>query len=258
MQFDVIAVFPGIVGASIEVGVLRKAQKEGLIRVRLHNLRDYAEGPHRRVDDYPYGGGAGMVLKPEPLFAAVEDVKNRFPAANSRTILLSPQGRVLDHGQALRICRYERVILLCGRYEGVDERVREHLADEELSIGDFVLSGGEAAASVVIDAVSRLVPGVVGNPASVLNDSFVEGMLAVPQYTRPAKFHGMKVPEVLISGDHARVEDWRREMALSNTSRRRPDLLAEPGDAEPAGTREGPGSGKTVKQEQSDGSRRNR
>ncbi|HXI03377.1 MAG TPA: tRNA (guanosine(37)-N1)-methyltransferase TrmD, partial [Candidatus Saccharimonadales bacterium] len=162
MEFDVIAVFPGMVGAAVEEGVLRRAREQGLIRVRLHNLRDYADDPHRRVDDYPYGGGAGMVLKPEPLFAAVEDVTRRFPSGSSRTILLGPQGRVLDHGEALRLVRYERLILLCGRYEGVDERVREHLVDEELSIGDYVLSGGEAAAAVVIDAVARLAPGVVG------------------------------------------------------------------------------------------------
>ena len=249
MQFDVIAVFPGIVGASLEEGVLRRAREEGLIRVRLHNLRDWAEGPHRRVDDYPYGGGAGMVLKPEPIFAAVEHVAQRHPAEPSRTILLGPQGRVLDHGEALRLRRYERLILVCGRYEGVDERVRERLVDEELSIGDYVISGGEAAAAVVIDAVARLVPGVVGNPDSVLQDSFVEGILAGPQYTRPAEFRGMKVPEVLVSGDHARVEQWRREMAESNTGRRRPDLIEGHGTGGASGAARGPGNGETVNQE---------
>jgi tRNA (guanine37-N1)-methyltransferase len=250
MQFDVIAVFPGIVGATLEDGVLQKAREKGHIRVRLHNLRDYAEDPHRRVDDYPYGGGAGMVLKPEPIFAALEDVLARFPAEPSRTILLSPQGRRLDHGEALRLCRFERLVLLCGRYEGIDERVREHLVDEELSIGDYVLSGGEIAAAVVIDAVSRLHPGVVGNPVSVLRDSFAEGMLAVPQYTRPAEFRGMKVPEVLISGDHGRVERWRSEAALRNTGRRRPDLLDEQTtDDRAAAAGDEPAGGRTVTQE---------
>lgn len=248
MQFDVIAIFPGMVGATLEDGVLRKAREAGLIEVRLHNLRDYAEDPHRRVDDYPYGGGAGMVLKPEPLFAAVEEVKKRHGAARSRTILLSPQGRLLNHREALRLSRYDRLILLCGRYEGVDERVREHLVDEELSIGDYVLSGGEAAAAVVIDAVARLVPGVVGNPDSVLRDSFAEGILAGPQYTRPADYRGMKVPEVLVSGDHARIERWRQENALRSTGSRRPDLLAG-GDRPEAGAGGGQENDGTVTQE---------
>lgn len=251
MEFDVIAVFPGMVGAAVEEGVLRRAREQGLIRVRLHNLRDYADDPHRRVDDYPYGGGAGMVLKPEPLFAAVEDVTRRFPSGSSRTILLGPQGRVLDHGEALRLVRYERLILLCGRYEGVDERVREHLVDEELSIGDYVLSGGEAAAAVVIDAVARLAPGVVGNPDSVLADSFSAGILAVPQYTRPADFRGLKVPDVLVSGDHSRVEAWRRDAAERNTARRRPDLLREEAGGEAR-------DGQCVKQESRDGSHSDR
>lgn len=252
MQFDVIAVFPGIVGASVHEGVLRRAQESGLIHVRLHDLRAYAEEPHRRVDDYPYGGGAGMVLKPEPMFAAVEDVLRKHPAASSRIILMSPQGRALSHEEALRLSRYERLILLCGRYEGVDERIREHLVEEELSIGDYVLSGGEIAAAVVLDAVSRLLPGVVGNPSSVLGDSFVEGILAVPQYTRPAEYRGMQVPEVLISGDHARVDSWRREMALRNTKRRRPDLLRRSGEY--AGSQEG----EVLQQELRDGSRSSR
>jgi tRNA (guanine37-N1)-methyltransferase len=252
MQFDVIAVFPWIAGASTEEGVLRKARQSGLIQVRLHNLRDHAEGLNGRIDDEPYGGGAGMVLKPEPLFSAVEHVRTRFPAEPSRTVLLSPQGRLLSHDEALRLSRYERLILLCGRYEGVDQRVVEHLVDEELSIGDYVLSGGEVAAAVVLDTVARLVPGVVGNPSSVMEDSFAEGILAVPQYTRPGEFRGMKVPEVLLSGDHSRVEEWRRELAEKNTSRRRPDLMraARTGGDEP--------TEKTVTQELSEGSHSNR
>jgi len=229
MQFDVIAVFPEIVEAAAREGVLGRARASGQIDVRLHSLREYGEGPHRRVDDYVYGGGAGMVLKPEPIFAAVEDVKSRHPAEPSRTILLGPQGTVLTHREALRLARYARLILICGRYEGVDERVREALVDEELSIGDYVLSGGECAAAVVVDVVARLIPGIVGSSESVLSDSFVEGLLGAPQYTRPAEFRGMKVPEILLSGNHARIEAWRSEMAIRNTGRRRPDLMAAGG-----------------------------
>jgi len=229
MRFDVIALFPEIVEAAAHGGVLKRACSEGLIEIGLHQLRDYAEGPHRRVDDYPYGGGAGMVLKPEPIFAAVEDIRRRYPARSSRTLLLSPQGTLLTHAEAVRLSLYERLILICGRYEGVDERVRENLADESLSIGDFVLSGGEPAAAVVVDVVARLLPGVVGKSESVLSDSFVDGIFAVPQYTRPADFRGWKVPEVLTSGDHARVEAWRQEMAIRNTGRRRPDLMGAGG-----------------------------
>jgi tRNA (guanine37-N1)-methyltransferase len=226
MRFDVVALFPGMVEAAVREGVLGRARAAGLIEVRLHDLRAYGEGPHRRVDDCPYGGGPGMVLKPEPIFAAVEDVKRRHPARRDRTVLLGPQGTVLTHREAVRLAGHDRLILICGRYEGVDERVREHLVDEELSVGDYVLTGGEPAAAVVVDAVARLVPGVVGNSESVLSDSFTEGMLRCPQYTRPADFRGLKVPEVLVSGDHARVEAWRREAAARNTGRRRPDLTS--------------------------------
>jgi tRNA (guanine37-N1)-methyltransferase len=225
MQFDIIAVLPGLVEGALAEGVLRRARQEGVIQVRVHALREYAEGPHRRVDDSPYGGGAGMVLKPEPIFAAIEDVTKRFPAEPSRTILLSPQGALLTHALAVRLSLCERLILICGRYEGVDERVRELLVDEELSIGDYVLTGGEPAAVVVLDAVARLVPGVVGNSSSVLQDSFADAGLGVPQYTRPPRFRGAEVPEVLRSGNHARIEAWRRERIRRNTGRRRPDLL---------------------------------
>jgi tRNA (guanine37-N1)-methyltransferase len=236
MRFDVIALFPEMVEASAREGVLARARASGIVTLVVHALRRYAEGPHRRVDDYPFGGGPGMVMKPEPIFAAVEDVKARYPEPSSRTILLGPQGTLLTHREAVRLSLYRRLILVCGRYEGVDERVKGNLVDEELSIGDYVLSGGEPAAAVVVDAVSRLVPGVVGNSESVLSDSFVEGTLSAPQYTRPAEFRGMKVPEVLTSGNHADIEEWRRRMALRNTGRRRPDLMGgsprtDPGDA---------------------------
>ncbi len=243
MQFDVVALFPEIVDASCLAGVLARARASGIVQVRLHALREYAEGPHRRVDDYPFGGGAGMVLKPEPIFAAVEDVVRKHPADRSRIVLLGPQGPVLNHAAAVRLSLYTRLVLVCGRYEGVDERVRERLVDEELSVGDYVLSGGEVAAAVVIDAVSRLVPGVVGNSESVLTESFVDGMLSAPQYTRPAEFRGMTVPDVLTSGDHARIEEWRRETAARNTGRRRPDLVGAGGVGAGRGSTLGPTGG---------------
>jgi tRNA (guanine37-N1)-methyltransferase len=225
MEFDVITIFPEIVEAPLSRTILKRAIAEGLITVRTHQLRDFAELPHRRVDDQPYGGGGGMVMKAEPIFRAVESVKGQFPREPSRTILLSPQGRRLDHQEAVRLSLQTRLILICGRYEGVDERVRSDLVDEEISIGDYVLTGGEPAALVIIDSVSRLVPGVVGEGESVLRDSFADGALQYPQYTRPAEFRGLHVPGVLLSGRHEEIERWRREMAMENTKRRRPDLL---------------------------------
>lgn len=236
MEFDVVTLFPEIIEAPLQCTILARARQDGLLTVRTHQLRDHAEGPHRRVDDQPYGGGGGMVMKPDPIFAAVSAIRSNYPRTSSRTILLSPQGRRFDHEHAVRLSLVERVILICGRYEGVDERVRLGLVDEDLSIGDYVLTGGELPALVVIDAVTRLIPGVVGEGVSVLRDSFAEGVLACPQYTRPAAFEGMEVPEVLRSGRHEEIEGWRRQMALENTRRRRPDLLAgEPADAGPAG-----------------------
>ena len=225
MEFDVITLFPEIVEAPLRRTILKRAIDEGRITVRIHQLRDFGEGAHRRVDDEPYGGGAGMVLKAEPIFKAVEQIKQGSPARPSRTILLSPQGARFRHDEAVRLSLEGRLILICGRYEGVDERVRQGLVDEEISIGDFVLTGGELAALVVIDSVSRLIPGVVGEGESVLNDSFSDGLLQHPQYTRPAEFRGMAVPEVLLSGSHERIQQWRRDMAVTNTRTRRPDLL---------------------------------
>jgi tRNA (guanine37-N1)-methyltransferase len=232
MDFDVITLFPEIVEAPLKRTILARAAEEGLITVRTHQLRDFAEGPHRRVDDQPYGGGGGMVMKPDPIFAAVRRVREQHPSTCSRTILLSPQGRRFDHAEAVRLSLCGRLILICGRYEGVDERVRQVLADEDLSIGDYVLTGGELPALVVIDAVSRLIPGVVGEGESVLKDTFAEGMLAPPQYTRPAVYEGMEVPGVLRSGCHEEIAQWRQHMALDNTRRRRPDLLE--GEAVPS------------------------
>ncbi len=234
MQFDVITIFPEIIEAPLTRTILRRAIDHGLLTVRLHALRDFADPPHRRVDDQPYGGGGGMLLKPEPIFRAVEHVRTAHPVAASRTILMSPQGRPLRHREAVRLSLFGRLILICGRYEGVDQRVRESLVDEEISIGDYVLTGGELAAMVLIDAVARLVPGVVGAGESVLRDSFVNGMLQYPQYTRPAVYDGLEVPGVLRSGRHDEIEAWRQEKSEDATRRLRPDLVAqEPGRRRP-------------------------
>ena len=204
-------------------GVVSRALRNGVIEVQVHNLRDYTTDKHRSVDDRPYGGEEGMVFKPEPIFAAVEAVR---PPADAPVVLLSPQGRTFDARLAADMARHPQVVLICGRYEGVDERVAEHLATDEVSIGDYVLTGGELAAMVVVDAVSRFISGVVGREESVRRESFLEGRLDYPQYTRPREFRGMKVPEVLFSGDHRKIEAWRRAKAEEKTRQRRPDLLA--------------------------------
>jgi tRNA (guanine37-N1)-methyltransferase len=205
-------------------GVVRKALQKGLIEVKVHNLRDFTADKHRQVDDRPYGGEEGMVFKPEPIFAAVEAVRT---SAATPVYLLSPQGRKFDGRLAAEMAARPQVVLICGRYEGVDERVGAALATDEISIGDYVLTGGEIPAMAVVDAVSRFVPGVVGKEASVRHDSFVEERLDFPHYTRPRDFRGLKVPAVLFSGDHKKIEAWRRRKALEKTWRRRPDLLAQ-------------------------------
>lgn len=205
-------------------GVVKRALERETVRIAVHDLRDFTEDKHRQVDDRPFGGLEGMVLKPEPIFRAVEAVRED---AESRVYLLSPQGRPLDTALARELASVAQVILICGRYEGVDERVVEHLADGEISIGDYVLSGGELAAAVVVDAAARFVPGVVGKEGSVENDSFTGGIFACPQYTRPREFRGLEVPEVLFSGDHKKIERWRRKKALEKTIRQRPDLVSE-------------------------------
>jgi tRNA (guanine37-N1)-methyltransferase len=222
MRFDIITIFPEMFSGVFSGGIGKKAMERGLLEVRVHNLRDYTRDKHRQVDDRPYGGAEGMVFMPGPLFEAVEAVKLD---ARSRVFLLSPQGRKFDSCLAGDISRLDQVILICGRYEGVDERVSLHLADGEISIGDYVLSGGEPAAWVIVDAVSRFIPGVVGKNESVRQDSFFDGLLDFPHYTRPRGFRGMKVPQVLFSGDHAKIELWRRRKALEKTSALRPDLL---------------------------------
>jgi tRNA (guanine37-N1)-methyltransferase len=223
MRFDVLTLFPEMFTGPLQESIIKRAQERGLISVHLHNIRDYATGRHRITDDAPYGGGGGMVMKPEPIFAAVEAVLGDEKGVP--VILLSPQGRLFTHEVARELSRYPRLVLICGRYEGVDERVREHLATDEISIGDYVLSGGELAAMVIIDAVTRLLPGALGDPGATFEDSYAWGLLEYPHYTRPAVFRGWAVPEVLLSGNHAAIARWRREQALRRTLERRPDLL---------------------------------
>ncbi|HMC75633.1 MAG TPA: tRNA (guanosine(37)-N1)-methyltransferase TrmD [Vicinamibacterales bacterium] len=227
MRIDIVTIFPAMVQAPLAEGIVARAIAAGVIDVRVHDLRDFTTDRHRVVDDMPFGGGPGMVLKPEPLFAAVEAiVAQRGDAGGRGVVLTSPDGERLTHAVAARLSALEHLVLLCGRYEGVDERVREQLATEAISIGDYVLSGGELPALVIVDAVARLVPGVVGDAASVAGDTFArDGLLDFPQYTRPADFRGHGVPPVLLSGHHAEIEKWRRQQALERTRRHRPDLL---------------------------------
>lgn len=233
MQFDVVTIFPDFFGSILAHGVLKRAAAAGRLAVRLHDLRDFTEDRHRTVDDRPFGGGPGMVLKPEPIFRAVESIKPEQPGEDVPVILLSPQGRLLRQPVVEELSRHSRIVLVCGRYEGMDERVAEGLATDELSIGDYVLSGGEIAAAVVMECVARLLPGVLGNEESVVQDSFGEEsmpgrrVLDWPHYTRPAEFRGMAVPDVLLSGDHEEIRRWRRRKALEKTWRRRPELLAD-------------------------------
>lgn len=224
MQFDIITIFPEMFRGVFESGIVGRAVEKRLIAINVHDLREYTSDRHRQVDDRPFGGGAGMVMKPEPLFRAVETISSRVPGALK--LLLSPQGELFSQQTAARLARQSALVLVCGRYEGVDERVVEHLIDEEVSIGDYVLTGGEIPAMVVIDAVTRLVPGALGCEQSAEQESFVEGLFDHPQYTRPADYRGMKVPDVLVSGNHAEIERWRRQKAVEKTARRRPDLLA--------------------------------
>jgi len=230
LRFDIITIFPDFFREAIDYGIIRRARTAGLVDIKAYDLRQWTSDRHHVVDDRPFGGGDGMILKPEPLFAGVEALtgqsnRNDYQVG-TRVILLSAQGRVFSQAFAQDLSESAaQVILLCGRYEGVDERVSEALATDEVSIGDYVLSGGEPAAMVVIDAVVRLLPGALGSETSALNESFSEGQLDHPQYTRPPDFRGMKVPEVLLSGNHAEIERWRKEAALAKTRRNRPDLL---------------------------------
>jgi tRNA (guanine37-N1)-methyltransferase len=230
MRIDVFTLFPEVIDHYADASILGRARERGRLDLRTHDVRDAASDPHRSVDDAPFGGGAGMVLGPEAVFGAVEQVEAGAGGLPRPLLLLSPSGKRFDQQAAHRLAHAEEGFsLLCGRYEGVDQRVADHLVDDELSVGDFVLAGGELAALVVVEAVARLLPGVLGNDRSAADESFSTGLLEYPQYTRPADFRGWEVPEVLRSGDHGRVERWRRAEALARTLRRRPDLVAERG-----------------------------
>lgn len=230
LRFDILTLFPGLFCGVFEESIVRRALDAGLIEIALHNIRDYAPGKHRVTDDTPYGGGGGMVMKPEPIWLAVEALLGHpvmGPAdVDAPVILLTPQGRRFDQRVAVELAQKERLILVCGRYEGFDERVRAYLANDEISIGDYVLSGGEVPAMVVVEAVTRLLPGALGDPMGALKDSYTSGLLEYPHYTRPPVWRGYGVPEILLSGHHAEVERWRRQQALLRTWQRRPDLLA--------------------------------
>ncbi len=249
MRFDLITIFPEFFVGPLDHGIVRRAKESGLVQIQVQDLREFTKDRHRTVDDRPFGGGEGMVLKPEPLFEAVEKLlghgvgdssRKMAPEAGTAVLLMSAAGRLFTQETAWRYAKLERLILICGRYEGVDERVAEHLATEEVCIGDYVLSGGELPAAIVIDAVTRLLPGAVGNEASTVNESFREyegqaggigrgALLDYPHYTRPAEYRGWKVPEVLIGGNHAEVAKWRREQAIKKTERNRPDLNGQRG-----------------------------
>jgi tRNA (guanine37-N1)-methyltransferase len=232
MQFEVFTLLPEVFPSYLETSIIKRARERGLIDVRVHNIRDYTHDKHHMTDDTPYGGGGGMVMKPEPIFEAVESVlglnaEQTQPdaASNIPIILLTPQGRVFNQSIAQELSQYPHIALLCGRYEGIDERIREHLVTDEISIGDYVLTGGELPALILIDAISRFLPDVLGDPTGAQDDSHAMGLLEYPHYTRPPEFRGWKIPEVLLSGAHAKIDKWRREQALLRTLKKRPDML---------------------------------
>ena len=230
MRIDILTLFPQVFKAPFESGIFQRAIEKGLVEVNVCNIRDYTHDKHHVADDYPYGGGAGMVMKPEPIFEAVEAIKQQLSLKGKETlpiILLTPQGRPFTQAVAQELAQHSHMALICGHYEGIDERVHQYLATDEISIGDYVLSGGEPAALVVADAVIRLLPGVLGSAESLKEDSHTEGLLEYPQYTRPEVFRGWAVPEVLLSGNHARIEEWRRRQSIERTLERRPELLAK-------------------------------
>ena len=225
MRFDIITVFPELFPGVLECGILRRARQSGLVDIRIVNLRDFTRDKHKSVDDRPYGGGEGMVFMPGPLFEAVEFCRSTEGGSEGHVVLLTPQGKTWSQEMAVEFARFTHLILICGRYEGVDQRVIDCLVNREVSIGDFILTGGEIPAMVILDSVVRLIPGALGCSASAVNESFSSGLLDYPQYTRPAEFRGQAVPEVLLSGDHARIEKWRKEQALEKTKKARPELI---------------------------------
>ena len=221
MKVDILTLFPDICRAPLSESIMKRAQENGIVDLRIHNLRDWAADKHHVVDDAPFGGGQGMVMKAEPIFAAVEDLRNQ----SSKVVLMSPAGRRFDQQTATQLSKEPHLIIICGHYEGIDHRVIEHLVDLEISIGDYVLTNGAIAAVVFVDAIVRLLPGALGHEKSAVDDSFNHGLLEAPQYTRPAEFRGWKVPQVLLSGNHADISKWRKEQALRRTRENRPDLL---------------------------------
>ena len=226
----ILTLFPQMFEGPFSTGLFKKAVEHGVVKIDIRNIRDYTHDKHRTTDDYPYGGGAGMVMKPEPLFEAVETIKTELAQKgidNVPVILLSPQGRLFTEQVAIELLKHTHLIFICGQYEGIDERVCEHLASDEISIGDYILSGGELASMVVVNAIVRLVPGFLGSPESLLSESHTAGLLEYPQYTRPPIFRDWAVPDVLLSGNHAQIEKWRREQSLLRTAKRRPDLLSK-------------------------------
>lgn len=232
MQFEVFTLLPEVFPSYLETSIIKRARERGLIHVRVHNIRDYTHDKHHMTDDTPYGGGGGMVMKPEPIFEAIETVlglnaepTQPKPESNIPIIMLTPQGRVFNQSIAQELSQHEHVVLICGRYEGIDERIREHLVTDEISIGDYVLTGGELPALILIDAISRFLPDVLGDPTGAQDDSHAMGLLEYPHYTRPPEFRGWKIPEVLLSGAHAKIDKWRREQALLRTFKKRPDML---------------------------------
>jgi len=224
MRVDIVTLFPSMFRGPFDESIIKRAKEKGILEIKLHNLRKFTHDKHKTVDDLPYGGGAGMVMKPEPLFEAIEEIKKEV-GSSSRVILLSPQGQPFTQEKAKELAQKKALLFICGHYEGVDERIREYLIDEELSLGDYVLTGGELAAMVVVDAVVRLLPEVLGCEESVREDSFYRTLLDYPQYTRPAEFRGWKVPTILLSGNHQKIREWRKRKRLENTLRKRPDLL---------------------------------
>jgi tRNA (guanine37-N1)-methyltransferase len=224
VHFDILTLFPGLFAGVFEESIIKRAREAGLVSLALHNIRDYATGRHSVTDDTPYGGGGGMIMKPEPIFAAVEAVLGEEMGAVP-VVLLTPKGRRFTQNAARELARHRRLLLICGRYEGIDERVHQYLATDEISIGDYVLPGGEVPAMVIVEAVTRLIPGALGDPSAPFEDSHTEGLLEYPHYTRPPLFRGQAVPDVLLSGHHAEIVRWRRRQALRRTWERRPDLL---------------------------------
>ena len=220
--------FPEVFGGYLDYSIIGRARKHGIVDISLCNIRDYSHDKHRTVDDYPYGGGAGMVMKPEPIFEAVESIRNELPdGEDAYVILLTPQGRLFNQSMANQLFREENLLIICGHYEGIDERVAEHLVNDEISVGDYLLSGGEPAAMVMVDCLVRLIPGALGSEISLVEESHSQGLLEYPQYTRPPRYRGWEVPEVLLSGNHEKISRWRREQSIIRTATKRPDLLCK-------------------------------